>query len=966
MSSSDDYYLGLDMGTDSLGWAVTDRDYNVLRVRGHPAIGTHRFESGKTAEERRMHRTSRRRLERRKQRINLLDEIFDKEMTRIDPGFFQKLDESRLYGEERTVAGNFTLFNDDGLTDVEYHKRYPTIYHLRKYLMEANEKPDIRLVYLAIHHIIKYRGHFLFDLAGDGDTPNFECLYSEFATQVSDLFNIDIYSPEIRDKIKNILLDKDSNITQKKKELERIIPDVTVQVAQLIAILAGGKAHADKLFADSYVKDVEIDFRNTKFEDVHDEIIEAVGEENMLFLDVVKALFDWAILTRLLDGKSSISAAMVRQYDTHRKDLVQLKAAVKRFHPERYYAIFKSNLEKANYCAYVGVYKKKSRAAEVKNRCSHEDFCKFVLGEIENDIKGKPEYEDMLARLKDSSFLPKQRTRDNAVIPNALHRKELRAIVDNMSRFYPFLSEKDGSDISNGEKIVSLCTFRIPYYVGPLNSASERAWATRRGQGRITPWNFGNMVDGDASARDFIERMTSFCTYLRGEKVLPKHSLAYSEFMLYNELNKVKINGESLSKISLELKEKVIRDLFRDISKPGKVTEKIFRNYLKQQGLLSPDDVITGFDQSIKTNTSYVQLKGIIGGKVEDKALSEGIIRCITLFGEDRNRVQKLLSEEFAGKLGKDEVQKLSHLKFEGWGRFSDRFLNGITCEVYGDDVPSGGEMTILEALRVTDLNLVQLLSDRFGFQSEIDRINGEGYTEGSPTYENLVEDLYASPAVKRSIWRTVRVVQDIEKAFGRPPSRIFVETTRSEGEKKPTISRKKELVDLYKNCQADETDWTAQIEDRTDGELRGKKLFSYYLQQGRCMYCYKRIDLNDLEDLYEMDHIIPQSKKVDDSIRDNLVLVCKQCNQNKGDTYPIRSEIQSVMGTFWKRLKDSKFITDEKYSRLVRKKELSYEELGGFVAIQLVKTSQAVKGTISVLKRICPIRTSYLSRVAT
>ena len=40
--------------------------------------------------------------------------------------------------------------------------KYPTIYHLRKALMESDEKFDPRLVYLAIHHIIKYRGNFLY------------------------------------------------------------------------------------------------------------------------------------------------------------------------------------------------------------------------------------------------------------------------------------------------------------------------------------------------------------------------------------------------------------------------------------------------------------------------------------------------------------------------------------------------------------------------------------------------------------------------------------------------------------------------------------------------------------------------------------------------------------------------------------------------------------------------------------
>lgn len=28
------YYLGLDMGTDSLGWAVTDSSYHILRAKG--------------------------------------------------------------------------------------------------------------------------------------------------------------------------------------------------------------------------------------------------------------------------------------------------------------------------------------------------------------------------------------------------------------------------------------------------------------------------------------------------------------------------------------------------------------------------------------------------------------------------------------------------------------------------------------------------------------------------------------------------------------------------------------------------------------------------------------------------------------------------------------------------------------------------------------------------------------------
>ena len=59
-----DYYLGLDIGTNSVGWAVTDEQYNLLKSHGKAMWGIRLFEEGKTAEERRMHRGARRRQER--------------------------------------------------------------------------------------------------------------------------------------------------------------------------------------------------------------------------------------------------------------------------------------------------------------------------------------------------------------------------------------------------------------------------------------------------------------------------------------------------------------------------------------------------------------------------------------------------------------------------------------------------------------------------------------------------------------------------------------------------------------------------------------------------------------------------------------------------------------------------------------------------------------------------------------
>lgn len=162
-----DYFLGLDMGSGSVGWAVTDDQYRVLRAHGKAMWGTRLFESANTAEDRRINRTARRRLDRRNQRIEWLQEIFAEEINKKDSGFFRRMKESRYYPEDkRDENGNcpelpYALFIDEDFTDKEYHEKFPTIYHLRKYLMQTQETPDVRLVYLALHHMMKHRGHFL-------------------------------------------------------------------------------------------------------------------------------------------------------------------------------------------------------------------------------------------------------------------------------------------------------------------------------------------------------------------------------------------------------------------------------------------------------------------------------------------------------------------------------------------------------------------------------------------------------------------------------------------------------------------------------------------------------------------------------------------------------------------------------------------------------------------------------------
>ena len=108
-----DYFVGLDIGTNSVGWAVTYTDYKLCKFNGHKMWGSRLFDEANTAESRRIARGNRRRNERKKARIKLLEEIFSEEITKLDPGFYQRLEDSKFYLEDKKIKEKHVLFIED-------------------------------------------------------------------------------------------------------------------------------------------------------------------------------------------------------------------------------------------------------------------------------------------------------------------------------------------------------------------------------------------------------------------------------------------------------------------------------------------------------------------------------------------------------------------------------------------------------------------------------------------------------------------------------------------------------------------------------------------------------------------------------------------------------------------------------------------------------------------------------------
>ena len=46
---ADKLYIGLDVGSDSVGWAATDEEYNLCRIKGKTAWGARLFDEASDA-----------------------------------------------------------------------------------------------------------------------------------------------------------------------------------------------------------------------------------------------------------------------------------------------------------------------------------------------------------------------------------------------------------------------------------------------------------------------------------------------------------------------------------------------------------------------------------------------------------------------------------------------------------------------------------------------------------------------------------------------------------------------------------------------------------------------------------------------------------------------------------------------------------------------------------------------------
>ena len=932
------YSIGLDVGTNSVGWAVITDDYKVpskkMKVRGNTdkhfikknLIGALLFDEGTTAEDRRLKRTARRRYTRRKNRLRYLQEIFAEEMNKVDSSFFHRLDDSFLVPDDKR-GSKYPIFATLA-EEKEYHKKFPTIYHLRKQLAESNEKADLRLIYLALAHMIKYRGHFLID------DPKFKVqnndiqgLFEKFVEEYDNVQETSL--SKIKLNVTEILTAKIPK-SEKQEQLLKNYPSEKKNTlfGNLIGLALGLTPNFKTNF--SLENDAKLQISSESYEEDLGNLLALIGENFIELFSAVKNLSDGILLAGIVSDESPhapLSAKMVIRFKEHEEDLVALKQFIKNNLPaEKCVEVF-SDQSKDGYAGYID------------GKTTQESFYKYI-----KNLLSKFEGADyFLEKIEREDFLRKQRTFDNGSIPHQIHLQEMNAILRRQGEHYPFLKE-------NKEKIEKILTFRIPYYVGPLARGNrDFAWLTRNSDQAIRPWNFEEIVDKASSAEDFINKMTNYDLYLPEEKVLPKHSLLYETFAVYNELTKVKFIAEGLRDyqfLDSGQKKQIVDRCFKE---KRKVTEKDLIHYL--HNVDGYDGIeLKGIEKQFNASLStYHDLLKIIKDKefmddAKNEAILENIVHTLTIF-EDREMIKQRLAQ-YNSLFDEKVIKALTRRQYTGWGKLSAKLINGICDKQTGK--------TILDYLIDDDYNnrnFMQLINDdRLSFKEIIQKAQVVGKTDD---LKQVVQELPGSPAIKKGILQSIKIVEELVKVMGHEPESIVIEMAR---ENQTTARGKKNSQQRYKRIEdslkilASGLDSNILKENPTDNnQLQNDRLFLYYLQNGKDMYTGEALDINQLSS-YDIDHIIPQAFIKDDSL-DNRVLTSSKDNRGKSDNVPSLEVVQKRKA-FWQQLLDSKLISDRKFNNLTKAERGGLDERDkvGFIKRQLVETRQITKHVAQIL----------------
>lgn len=998
---SPDYVLGLDIGTENNGHAALTDDFTVMKYRHVREIGVSQFEGAKTAEDRRQFRGVRRRINHKNWRLKELRRYFKPHF--LDVG----MNENEIHDYFLEFKGSWISKGDTTRRKRKFNQelhKFPTLFHAilalegegdKRWIEKVpkDDKDHLKLIYEVMHKLVKTRGNFLrYEKVSDFNSQkiNIEKQLAKIGT---------IYNVKNSNRIVNLnKIDFSKIISQESRQDPKSFPDLLSKLKQkddLLSIftdpliekkikktilknyleLALGNKKENKAFIDvidkliwgeaiskTQVKKVnkvfkvnldKDDFGGLQFgQDNTEEQYEALralsdvrGTE---ILDEIRKLYNVINLANIVIPGLTYAESMVQKYQEfgeQKGKLVDLINKLKEKDSKKATEI------STTLSAYLNHHRK-------FKQISHDTFIKQLEKQIPEDSK-------ILRKIKNNplNFMQKQRNKFNSIIPHQLYQLEVRKIIEIQSKYPGFewlKSHKNGanSKLFKDEKydLERFIDYKIPYFIGPIikNNKSKNSWVVFNSNKKLTIWNLEEIVDFRATAEKFIRRMTATDTYLLGQPVLAKSSITYQEYEVLNEISNIRYLKDN-KKCGLTAKEQ--QDFVQKFKQKKSISKKNIANFLNVK-----ENIISGLakkDRFLSSMSTYIDFKRILGEIVDKYQYREAldqITEVLTIFEPNsfelkENRIKKIASESNLN-LTKNQIDKLSHLSYSGWGKLSKKLLNSqwVRGKIKNNILTDGKEKySILECMRNTSLNFAQLVN-RKEIDKHIKDFNRQqmgDLTKRKEKIDFFLKNSRLSPMHDRSIRNLLEIVNEYTKFNGKAPKMISLENASDSIDPLPNMYSR--ILNLKDKLSGEK----AVLAGLKNQNLTLKE-YLYFTQNGKDIYDGKPLDYSQVNNSgLEIDHVYPQSINNKRNDLGNLVLTKSQNNQLKG-AEPAILKFEK-MKPFWKELYKDGLISKRKYRALTIdwKKDKSFAK--GMIARSLVETRGIIKSTANILTMLYP-----------
>lgn len=532
------------------------------------------------------------------------------------------------------------------------------------------------------------------------------------------------------------------------------------------------------------------------------------------------------------------------------------------------------------------IYKALTNTADIIKNGGYRSIAEAIMKDSEHfsdKISGRYKYRNIKEKDEKGKKESSSKISENDILfPTEMFEDEVRKILGKQKEFYSQLTDE------SIDKIFDIIFSRRDFEDGP-----------------------GNTDDENRPYKGFVDSIGN-CPYYKNEKRGHRYTVIGDLFALANKLSQYKYVEKNTGEV-VKLPRDLMRNIVSQSLQSGSITKTKINELAKEFNIVILNTK-TAKNENIADCIKYLKaVKPIFEsyGFDWDKLISEEYTAQNSLL----NRVGDTISFNITPKRridalnkidelkGKDElIKKLSKQNFSGTAKVSDKYMI--------DAINAFFDGTLVGEFQA---NVQQ---DEFSVSIKTEKLLKLKPFDNNSEYAQ-------NPVVFRAINETRKVVNAIVQKYGAPNAmnieiaselnksfdtrqKISTQQNKNEKERKNAIKQISLITGL------DEREIRPQyIERYLLGELQG----------WRCMYSNEEITnkkeaILNKEKQYEIDHIVPFSRILDDTLN-NKALVLARENQKKGARTPLMYLSAEKEKEFKQRVnklfKDNK-ITEKKY----------------------------------------------------